>query len=644
MTRTEAQPHRRPWRRRLAMALASLMLIAACVAIRYFAGSESASAGPQPSVPISRATRPSPPSEPPARPAENPAPAQQARVVAVVNGEEITRQQLADECLEHYGKEVLESLCNKYLIILECQRRGISVTQEEVQAEIERMAKRFKLPVASWLKMLKQERGINPTHYANDIIWPTLALRKLAGARLQVTREELLAEYENLYGPAVKGRMIICNDRQKAERTRAEALANPAEFGNLAKERSDDPSSASLKGMVQPIRKHSGTPAIEQVAFQMKDGEISPVIPIGGQYVIFQRESLIPARDVPLQEVQPHLEELVRERKLRDVANEVFQELQKDAKVENVMNDPNLSRQLPGVAARINGNPVTIRELAERCIERHGEEVLEGMINRRLIEQALRKNNVTVTEADIDKEIARAAGAMLRPKPDGSPDVAAWIQMVTQQQGVSEKVYRRDAVWPSVALRKLAGGQVQVTEEDLQRGFEANYGPRVRCRAILLDNLRRAQQVWELARKRPTAEYFGELAAQYSVEAASRALKGEVVPIHKHGGQPLLEKEAFSLKPGEISGIIQLEAEKFVILFCEGHTVPPKVDFASVRDILYQDIHEKKLRLAMADYFQQLQDNASIDNYLAGTSRSPKKPETPPASSVLLPGRPTASR
>jgi len=643
MTRKDALSAGRRWKRRLAMFLGGLTVLAVCVTIRYFWGADPASAEPS-RAPVSvpepaQALQP----RPAGRPVDNPAPSSQARVVAVVNGEEITREDLARECLRHYGKEVLESLCNKYLIILECQRRGISVTQEEVNGEIERMAKRFKLPVDQWLKMLKQERGIHPKQYANDIIWPTLALRKLAGERLQISKEELLTEYETLYGPAVKGRMIVCSDQQKAQQTRTEAAAKPTEFGNLAKERSEDLSSASLKGMVQPIRKHSGTPEIERVAFEMRDGDISPVIPIAGQYVIFQRESLIPARDVPLAEVQPHLEEMVRERKLKDVAGDVFRELQKVAKVENVMNDPQLSRQLPGVAAQINGNPVTIRELADRCIERHGEEVLEGTINRRLIEQALKKSNLSVTDADLDQEIARAAGAMLRPKPDGSPDVEGWIRLVTQQQGVSVEVYRYDSVWPSVALRKLAGAQAKVTEEDLQRGFEANYEPRVRCRAIVVDNLRRAQQVWEMARKQPTVEFFGELAAQYSVEASSRALKGEVPPIHKHSGQPLLEKEAFALKPGEISSIIQLEAERFAILFCEGRTVPPKVDLASVRDILYQDISEKKVRLAMAQCFQQLQDNAAVDNYLAGTSRSPKKAEAK-AQPAVLPGRSTASR
>ena len=129
--------------------------------------------------------------------------------------------------------------------------------------------------------------------------------------------------------------------------------------------------------------------------------------------------------------------------------------------------------------------------------------------------------------------------------------------MVTEQQGISVEVYRSDAVWPSVALKKLVGEQVEVTEEDLQRGYEANYGPRVRCLAIVLDDLRRAQKVWEMARAAiPTAdEYFGDLAAAIlDRRRRASALRGEVPPIQKHGGQPKLEKEAFTLAAGRAVG------------------------------------------------------------------------------------------
>ena len=618
------------------MLAGGLCVVAVCLAGRYYMLDESASAdsprGSSLRPPAARTAADAPGrttprttrSSPQAGPAAAGSSTSQMKIVASVNGEDVTRNDLANECLRHYGEEVLESLVNKHLIRQECQRRNISVTHAEVSAEIKQMAERFSLPVAHWLKMLDQERGISPRQYANDIIWPMLALRKLAGAKLQVTQEELDRHFESQYGERVKARMIVCDGRKTAEEIRAAAVADPDQFGTLAK-RSVDAPSASLNGLIQPIRKHTGPREIEQVAFHMQDGEISPVIPVGGQYVILKREGLQPAVRVAFEQVKMGMIEAIRDGKMRRVAAEIFRQLQEQAEVVNVFNDPAKRRQMPGIAAVINGRKITIRELAEVCVERHGEEVVEGTINRRLLEQALRKQNISVTEEDLDREIARAASQLLPLKPDGSPDVEKWLAMVAERQEISIDLYRSDTVWPSVALKKLVGGRAEVTEEDLRKAYEANYGPRVRCLAIVMDDLRRTQRVWEMARANPTKEHFGDLAAQYSADPGGKALRGEVPPIQKHGGQPVLEKEAFSLQPGQLSSIIQVGTNRYAILFCEGRTDPVHVDFATVRNEIYADIHEKKLRIAMADQFQRLQDVATIDNYLAGTVHSSAK-------------------
>ncbi|MEX2561227.1 MAG: peptidylprolyl isomerase, partial [Pirellulales bacterium] len=69
-----------------------------------------------------------------------PAKSEIPEVVAVVNAERITRNDLARECLRLYGEEVLEMLINKRLIAQHCRERGVSVTKKEVQDEIDRMA------------------------------------------------------------------------------------------------------------------------------------------------------------------------------------------------------------------------------------------------------------------------------------------------------------------------------------------------------------------------------------------------------------------------------------------------------------------------------------------------------------------------
>jgi parvulin-like peptidyl-prolyl isomerase len=243
-----------------------------------------------------------------------------------------------------------------------------------------------------------------------------------------------------------------------------------------------------------------------------------------------------------------------------------------------------------------------------------------------LLEQAVAEAKITVDEADLDAEMRHAAELAGVVDNAGNADLKAWLASVVEEQGISQELYLRDVVWRSAALKKLTAQQVQVTDEDIAKGFEANYGERVRCRAIVLPNMRRAQEVWDKARRNPSPEYFGDLAAEYSVEPTSKALRGEVPPLGRHGGQPHLEKVAFELQDGQISGIVQV-GDTFIILRCEGRTERLNVDEKDVRDILYRDILEKKLRLAMGQKFDEINERARVDNYLAGTSRSPAKPE-----------------
>jgi parvulin-like peptidyl-prolyl isomerase len=556
-----------------------------------------------------------------------PAAAKNPDVVAVVNNEKVMRAELAAECLRHYGTDVLESLVNKELISAYCEQQGVVIAEEEIDAEVARLAARFQVPVDQWLVMLQKERDINPEQYRRDIIWPTIALRKLAAGRLQVTDEELQKAYETEFGPQIKVRMIgVRSDKAKAQKAHAEANANPKDFGRLAREYSEDAESASANGWIQPIRLHVGDKKIEDVAFTLKDGEVSPLVQIGDQFIILLCEGRIPARQVKIEEVSDRLEETIRDSKLRDEAANLFKQLQKDAKVVNVLNDENLKKQMPGVAATINGRQVSVKTLSEECLARHGKDALNGLINRRIIEQTLRKNNVKISGVDIDDEIDEAAARMVGLDENKKPDREKWLKQVTSEPGVTVELYVRDAVWPSVAMKALCKPQVKITEADMQKAFESNYGQRVMCRAILVDDMRKAQKVWELARNNLTEENFAKLSAEHSTDASVRALDGEIPPIRKHGGRPVLEDEAFKLtKPGSLSGIIQTDG-KFVILYYLGRTNPSTVKLEDVRSDLYDHVFRMKLNDAMGKLFDQMQQTASITNHLDPTkSRQPAK-------------------
>ena len=192
-----------------------------------------------------------------------------------------------------------------------------------------------------------------------------------------------------------------------------------------------------------------------------------------------------------------------------------------------------------------------------------------------------------------------------------------------------------------ISLKKLAGTDVQITEADIKNSFERDFGPRVRVRMVMMDNLRRMQEVWQQANEtnaaagksaatptealaKQTAE-FGRLAREHSMEPTSKSLDGTVPPIRRHSGQENIEQAAFALKPGEISGIVQLPmpgAPRYLILFCEGQTEPvvkaDQIDL--VREEIVSQLKKEKVQESVATLFTKLQANTRVDNYLTGTS------------------------
>ncbi|WP_390622355.1 peptidylprolyl isomerase [Novipirellula aureliae] len=547
-------------------------------------------------------------------------------VVAVVNADPITRKTLTEETLRRYGTEVLENMVNRHLILQACQSQGIEVTATEVREEIARIASKFGLAMPAYLQLLQEERNIAPDQYSREIIWPMLALRRLVDDQVKVTQEEMDRAFIAQFGEAVKCRLIMVASRADADRLHQQATKNPSQFAQLAKQYSEDPASASVGGLIPPIRRYSGDSRLEEAAFALADDAVSPVMQLGDQWIILQAVRRI-GETIPSPQALPAIREQIsdriRDQKMKGAATELFARLQADAQVKTILGDAEKMNQYPGVAAIVNGQEVTIASVGAECVKRHGEEVLDGEINRKLLTQALRKANKQVTDADLQAEIERAALSFGYIRKDHQPDVQAWMESITADGKTTTELYIRDAVWPSVAMKKLVEESVTLSEEDLQQGFESAYGPRVEILAIVLSDQRTAQKVWEMARDNPTDHFFGELAQQYSVEPVSSSNMGKVPPIRKHSGQPAIEREAFAMKPGDLSGIV-VTGDKYIVMRCQGYTTPIVQKMEDVRAELVRDLTETKTNVAMNIKFEELQNSAEIDNFFVAAKEIPK--------------------
>ncbi len=565
-------------------------------------------------------------------------PSKQLTVVAVVNGLQITRQKLAEECLKRYGKEVLDQRIHKQLIFAECQARKIVITEADVNEEVGRIAAKFRIPVDKYVELIQNERNVPIEQYRADIIWPTLALRILAEKELQVTPAEIQKQWETEFGAKVKCLVIVCKTKEHAQKVRAKGLAEPEDFGEIAKDESIDRQSAAVMGSIPPICRHIHDPAVEKTVFALKVGEISEVVslPKLNQYLVFKCEKHIPQVYVPKEhqdDAKQRIEDRLREQKSMTVAGGICEELEKKAKVRTIYNDTKLADEHPGVVGMVGGVPITRPALAEDCISRFGKQVLEGEINRTMLEGALKQRKVTVSQEMLDDEMAKAAleSGYVSKTNDKVPDVETWLKAAAEEWSITPELYVSDYVWNTCAMKLLVSTDIEVTEEEIKKAFEANYGARARVLAIVGSDERRMKEVWNMAMQDPKQNTFGQLASQYSEETVSKSNLGLIPPIPRHSGRQKLEDAAFKLKKDEISAVIQADANYYVILYGLGLTDPVVIKMdATIRKNLIEMIKERKQIEMMTAAYDDLRDSAEIVNFLSGETQSGKRVATKP--------------
>ena len=270
----------------------------------------------------------------------------------------------------------------------------------------------------------------------------------------------------------------------------------------------------------------------------------------------------------------------------------------------------------PEVLARVDKDSITYDTVAEECVKRYGREVLDDLIHRLIIQQACEANQINVSEQEISDEIGRIAKRF-------HLDVNQWLQMLQAERNISPIQYRQSVIFPMLALKKLAGEEVDVTEKDINEAFVRNYGPRVKARMIMFDNQRRAQAGWDQLKNNP--DDFETLAAKLSIDPNSRALGGQIPPIPRFNGNEQLENAAFRLKKDEISGVIEVGPSRYVVLKCEGRTEPVVTDIDEVKSVLYDELKESKIQADVAKIFEKLKKETTVDNYLTQTSNRPER-------------------
>jgi hypothetical protein len=541
-------------------------------------------------------------------------------IVASFNGHTvITREELGEYLIARRGVEKLETLINNRIIEKACREHGISVNGGEVEQRFAEDLKDINVDRSSFVKQFLHRANKNLYEWKEDVLRQQLLLAKLCHDRVTVSDEEVHAGFEARFGEKVDCRVIHWADEKQAQADYPRIRDDEQAFLEVAKHQHTS-ALAATGGKIGAFGRHNmENQEIEKAAFDLKPGQVSPLIKVPDGFVAVRCEARIPAdTSVSLDKVKATITNEIRERKVQQQIKTVMKTLRKEADPQALLENPatpmaaagakNPSKPAHapnGVVATIYGTiPITRQDLGEFLIARFGAEQLELLVNKRIVDEACREKNLTISEEEID------AGCHDDCVKQNCEDEAAFIEQYLKPNRTTAYVWREDMVRPRLMLAKLCRDHVQVTAEDLHAAFDAHHGEKVECRMILwpIDSMQVAMRNY--AKLRDDAKEFEKIAKTQLSPSLAKS-EGRVTIGRNTSGNDTLEKKAFSLQPGEVSELFETP-QGIVLLKCDHH-VPPdtSVSFGDCREKLEREVVEKKILMEMPIYFAKLHEAAN---------------------------------
>jgi foldase protein PrsA len=257
-------------------------------------------------------------------------------VVAIVNGEPITKEFACGLVWDWQGPFVMRDIIDQALILQEAKKQGVSASDEEVNAEVEQI--RAMMTGDTTLEQALAQQGRTMARLRREAELRVL-VDKMVTARIEVAPEDL---------DGVRARQIVISvaseeeeekAREQAIRVRERILAGEV-FADVAKEVSLDPAAQQNGGDMGIVRKGMLRPEIEAALFSLKVGEVSSPIRSGMGYHILLVEEKVPASSLTDEERS----RLTEERKAALSRREIpqwFQRLQQSATIRCVFDEMN---------------------------------------------------------------------------------------------------------------------------------------------------------------------------------------------------------------------------------------------------------------------------------------------------------------
>lgn len=241
------------------------------------------------------------------------------------------------------------------------------------------------------------------------------------------------------------------------------------------------------------------------------------------------------------------------------------------------------------VVARVGGEVITKDELYDIMVQQTGQEALDNLVVKKIIELEASDQNLEISEEEIDKEVQELA------ENYGGQD--AMIEALAMYNVDLDQV--REDVAVNIKLEKLLDPRIKITDEEVRAYFAANQEAyaveeQIKVSHILVGSKEEAQEIRALLTK---GEEFADLAKELSTDTASKDQGGDLGMVGRGEMVEEFEQAAFALQPGQISDPVESEYGFHIIKVHEKTAARPgtlEENQAEIRETLLQQKMESE--------------------------------------------------
>ncbi len=259
-------------------------------------------------------------------------------IVAKVNDEVITKEELHDFLVQQNGIQALDTLIAEKVLDLEIEKANIEISDEEVKKEIDNLKQQY--GGEEVFNSTMESYGITLEDMEKDIRM-NMQINKLLEPRIEISDEEMKSFFEENKDTLsekeqVSASHILVETEAKALEVK-EKLSSGEAFSELAKEYSIDEANKEQGGELGFFGRGQMVSEFEDAAFSLNPGEVSDPIKTKFGYHIIKIEDKKEAKEANFEESKDKIKEVLVGEKMPQVYDEWYKEKYSEYKIENTL-------------------------------------------------------------------------------------------------------------------------------------------------------------------------------------------------------------------------------------------------------------------------------------------------------------------